>query len=235
MCGITSFNFEDPSLLRLMMKSLSHRGPDDHGFYTDNNVSLGHNRLSIIDLSRKARQPLSNEDGSIQVACNGEIYNHKELREGLKKHSFHSDSDTEVILHLYEDLGPEFIKKLNGMFAFALYDSNKRILMLARDRAGIKPLYYHSSGGKFLFASEIKALLQYKKFPPDKEALDQFFTFQYPLAPKTLFHGVNMLLPSEYLILDLKSMKLTKKSYWSPNLAISKMSEKECIKVQENK
>lgn len=236
MCGITGFNFEDPGLLKKMMDSLKHRGPDDSGFYTDKGISLGHRRLSIIDLSRRARQPLSNEDGSIQLICNGEIYNHRDLRRCLeKRHRFHSNSDSEVILHLYEDLGPEFIKKLRGDFAFALYDTGKGLLLLARDRAGVKPLYYHFSGGEFLFASEIKALLQYKRFPLDPEGLDELFTFQYALAPRTLFRGISMLLPSEYLILNLKTLKLTKKTYWKPSLDIKKMSERECMKGIEER
>ncbi len=235
MCGITGFNFEDPGLLRKMMESLNHRGPDDSGSFTDKNISLGHNRLSIIDLSRKARQPLSNENGTIQLICNGEIYNYKELKKQLDRHSFFSNSDTEVMVHLYEELGPDFIKKLRGMFAFALYDSNKKTLMLARDRAGIKPLYYHFSSRKFLFASEIKALLQYKKFPLDLKALDELFTFQYALAPRTLFKGIRMLLPSEYLILNLKTLKLQRKIYWKPGLETRKMSKKECMKrIEEN-
>lgn len=231
MCGITGFNFEDPGLLRSMMDSLKHRGPDDSGSFRDKNISLGHNRLSIIDLSKRAKQPISNEDGTIQMVCNGEIYNYRELRKGLEKnHRFHSNSDTEVIVHLYEDLGPESVKKLRGDFAFAIYDSGKKTLMLARDRIGIKPLYYHFSGREFLFASEIKALLCFKKFPLDRKALDEFFTFQYALAPRTLFEGIGMLLPSEYFILDLKTLKLQRKIYWKPGLETRKMSERECIK-----
>ncbi len=236
MCGITGFNFEDPGLLRSMMKSLSHRGPDDSGVFTDRNISLGHNRLSIIDLSKRARQPLSNEDGSIQVICNGEIYNFRELREGLeKRHKFSSSSDAEVIPHLYEDGGPDFVKKLRGMFAFALYDSNRKTLMLARDRVGIKPLYYHFSGREFLFASEIKALLCFRKFPLNRDALDEFFTFQYALAPRTLFGGIRMLLPSEYLILDLETLRLEARRYWSPSLDMVRLPEREYLKgIEKN-
>src|SRR4029077_5391916 len=150
----------DVAVVRRMMSMLAHRGPDDDGIYVDRQAVLGHRRLSIIDLNT-GKQPISNEDGSIWIVYNGEIYNFQELREQLlaKGHVLKTKSDTEVIVHLYEDHGEECVTKLRGMFAFALWDARKKKLLLARDRVGIKPLYYFRSGGSLLFASEIKAFL----------------------------------------------------------------------------
>jgi len=164
MCGICGFNWEDNSLLKKILKEIEHRGIDDYGKFIDKNISLGHRRLSIIDLSKSGKQPMSNEDGTILITFNGEIYNFKELRKELEKknHRFKSNSDTEVIIHLYEEEGFNCLKKLNGMFAFCIYDSRKKILFLARDRVGIKPLYYYANNAekKFMFCSEIKGILQ---------------------------------------------------------------------------
>ena len=220
MCGIFGFNFRDSELLREMGKALAHRGPDDHGNFTDHRVSLGHRRLSVIDLSKKGRQPMSNEEGSIWVALNGEIYNFRELRAGLSKHRFRSETDTEVLVHLYEEQGPSFVERLDGIFAFALYDSEKAKLMLARDRAGVKQLYYHFDGYNILFASEIKALLEHKAFGLDFAALDEFFTFQFVSAPRTLFNGVRCLRPAEMVEFDLKLRKMSGRIYWKPRLEI---------------
>ena len=141
MCGICGFNWSDRSLAEDMADIMAHRGPDQQGSFVDDDVSLGHSRLSIIDLSEKGKQPMANEDGSIQIVYNGEIYNFKELRDILEEqgHNFSSDSDTEVIVHAYEEWGVECVKRFNGMFAFAIWDSNKKQLFLARDRLGIKP------------------------------------------------------------------------------------------------
>ena len=147
MCGICGFaGFKDSNLLRRMTNALRHRGPDDEGLLEDDSVSLGHRRLSIIDLDRRSRQPMSNEDGDVWVVFNGEVYNYLELRKTLEEggHRFSTESDTEVLVHLYEDGGIDSIGKLNGMFAFALWDSNKKTLFLVRDRVGKKPLYYLS-------------------------------------------------------------------------------------------
>ena len=143
-----------------MCQTSVHRGPDDRGIYTDSNISLGHRRLSIIDL-KTGHQPIHNEDETIEVILNGEIYNFKELREELEdKHEFYTNSDTEVLVHLYEDYGERSVEKLNGMFAFAIWDSVKKKLLLARDPIGKKPLYYHWDGEKLIFASEIKTVLE---------------------------------------------------------------------------
>ena len=144
MCGIIGFNWEDNNLLNQSLKEISHRGPDDSGKYTDKNISLGHRRLSIIDLSKSGKQPMSNENETIWITFNGEIYNFKELKSQLKnQHDFKSNTDTEVLLYLYEDSFSyeEFLSKLNGMFSFCIYDSRRKLLFLARDRIGIKPLY----------------------------------------------------------------------------------------------
>ncbi|MFH1445142.1 MAG: asparagine synthetase B, partial [Nanoarchaeota archaeon] len=158
MCGITGIaGFMDRALLKKMTDVIEHRGPDDHGYYSDKDVSLGSRRLSIIDL-KKSKQPVFNENKDIVIVYNGEIYNFKELREQLQKsgHKFSTDGDTEVIVHLYEEYGEDCVTKLNGMFAFAIWDMRNKKLFLARDRLGIKPLYYTQIGSKFLFGSEIK-------------------------------------------------------------------------------
>jgi asparagine synthase (glutamine-hydrolysing) len=157
MCGIAgTFGFSDLDTTKRMCKKIRYRGPDEIGFYSDNEVSLGNVRLKIIDLET-GKQPMANEDGTVIVVFNGEIYNFRELREGLeKKHRFKSNSDTEVIVHLYEEMGSKFVEKLDGPFAIALWDSDRKIMLLARDRLGIKPLYYFGNGDELVFASEIK-------------------------------------------------------------------------------
>jgi asparagine synthase (glutamine-hydrolysing) len=216
MCGITGFNFEDSKLIRKMTDQLKHRGPDDHGYYTDRHVSLGHRRLSIIDLSRKGRQPMSNSDGTVWITYNGEVYNYKEIRQALEgKYKFMSSTDTEVIIHAYEEYGLDFLKKLRGMFAFCIYDSRKKILILARDNVGKKPLYYYFDGDKFIFASEIKAILQcdiHKSL--DRNALISYLAFQYSIGEQTMFSGIKKVLGGHYLILDLKTKELKTQKYW---------------------
>jgi len=229
MCGIWGFNFEDKELLARMGKSLEHRGPDGKGSFSDKRVSLGHRRLAIIDLSERARQPMESEDGSVVMVCNGEIYNFRELRKELEKggHRFSSGSDSEAIVHAYEEWGPKFIDRLRGIFSLAIYDRDRGLLILARDRLGVKPLYYHFDDRKFIFASEIKAILEYRKFPLDKVSLDEFFTFQYVLAPRTLFGGIRKLRPAEAIVLDLKSGKLSSSIYWKPNTSKMEVGERQ--------
>ncbi len=215
MCGIAGFNFDDKELIKEMIKTLQHRGPDDSGYYIDEYVSLGHARLSIIDLSKRAKQPMSNEDGSIWITYNGEIYNYIELREELRNHEFRSNSDTEVIIHGYEEWGIDVLKKLRGMFAFALYDSNKNIIFLARDNVGKKPLYYYFDNEKFIFSSEIKAILKHdipKRI--NRDALYSFLAFQYTIGNQTMFDGIKKLLGGHYLIFDLKNKILKIGKYW---------------------
>ena len=171
MCGICGIAYKDServvnsnTLIR-MRDTMIHRGPDDCGLFIDHNIGLGHRRLSIIDISG-GHQPMTNEDGSIWIVYNGEIYNFKEIRKNLeaKGHIFKTKTDTEVIIHAYEQYGIDCVHHFNGMFAFALWDSKKKLLFLARDRLGIKPLYYTIWNGTFLFASEIKAILAYDNF-----------------------------------------------------------------------
>jgi asparagine synthase (glutamine-hydrolysing) len=195
MCGICGiFRLDgkpvDPDAIGAMSDTLRHRGPDGSGSYVKGNIGLGHRRLSIIDVDGGA-QPIGNEDGSLQIVFNGEIYNFIELRQELEAagHRFTTRSDTEVIVHAYEQWGKECVGRFNGMFAFALWDSNRRELFLARDHLGIKPLYYIELGNRILFASEIKALLRDPDCPRDVdvEALAELFTFRYVPSPKTLF------------------------------------------------
>lgn len=227
MCGIWGFSFEDKDLLRRMGKALSHRGPDGSGSFSDRHVSLGHSRLAIIDLSEKGKQPMESEDGSIVMVCNGEIYNFQELRKELEAegHEFSSGSDSEAIVHAYEEWGPRFLDRLRGMFALAIYDMKRGLVVLARDRLGIKPLYYHFDGSSLVFASEVKAILEYRRFPLDMAALDDFFTFQYVLAPKTLFDGIRKVRPAEALVFDIKKKELSGSIYWKPNTSMMEVRE----------
>ncbi len=161
MCGICGFSWEDEGLIQAMNATLHHRGPDDRGHQVGAGASLGQTRLAIIDLSPNGRQPMHNEDRSLWVVVNGEIYNHQDLRRELvaKGHAFYSQSDSEVLLHAYEEWGEDFAKKLIGMFCFALLDGPRGRIVLGRDRLGIKPLYYHHDGTRLIFANEIKAML----------------------------------------------------------------------------
>jgi asparagine synthase (glutamine-hydrolysing) len=231
MCGITGFNWEDNELLTKMLESIKHRGPDDRGTFTNNNFSLGHNRLSIIDLSEKGKNPLWNEDKTICILHNGEIYNYKILRNQLERkgHKFSSETDTEVILHGYEEYGENILEKLNGMFAFAIYNKETNEIFIARDRLGIKPLYYYKKEGKFMFASEIKAILQNKdiKRIPNNEAITEYLSFQNILDNKTFFQCINILLPGNYL--KLKNNELEVKEYWKPEFNYKKRTYQETI------
>ena len=197
-CGIfdRSGSPIDGNILGRMTSAISHRGPDGEGRFVDREVGLGHRRLSIIDVEGGA-QPIGNEDGSLQIVFNGEIYNFVELRKELEGagHTFTTRSDTEVIVHAYEQWGKGCVERFNGMFAFALWDSNKREVFLARDHLGVKPLYYVELGGRILFGSEIKALLQDQECPRDVdvESLAELFTFRYVPSPKTLFNGIRKL------------------------------------------
>lgn len=229
MCGICGVyhmdrerRVEEASLTR-MARSLRHRGPDDEGFYLDGNVGLGHQRLSIIDLSPLGRQPMSNEDGTLWIVFNGEVYNYLELRQQLvaRGHRFRSHSDTEVILHLYEDEGPECVSRLNGMFALAIWDANDRVLFAARDRFGIKPFYYALKGGSFLFASEIKAIFETGLINPQLNltGLADYLTFQFCLGEKTLFQDIYKLPPGHSLMMKASGTIRIEK-YWGLDFTI---------------
>ena len=233
MCGICGFyGFDDINVLKKMIKILAHRGPDDTGFYTDENISLGHTRLSIIDLSKRGRQPMSNEDGTIWITYNGETYNFIDLRKSLEiKHDFYSSTDTEVLIHAYEEYGLDFVKKLRGMFAFALCDSKDKKLILARDPIGKKPLYYYWDGNIFVFASEIKAILESGiKREIDMDGLSAYLAHQYTIGRNTMFKGVKKLLGGELLIFDIKKRKIEIKRYWDIKEDIINASEDYFIK-----
>ena len=221
MCGIAGkFHFDlsariETSEIERMLNIMSHRGPDGRGVYLGGSVGLGHLRLSIIDLTTGA-QPLSNEDDSIWIVFNGEIYNYPELRKQLlaRGHQFKTTSDTEVIVHLYEERGEECIHELRGMFAFAIWDGPRRRLFLARDRVGIKPLYYFQRGGTLWFGSEIKALLTDSKVPRDLDlgAIRQFLAHYYLPGEQTLFRGVRRLLPGHTLTVE--NGCVSQRKYW---------------------
>jgi asparagine synthase (glutamine-hydrolysing) len=216
MCGICGVvGHIDEPLLRRMTRTMVHRGPDDEDLYLGEGVGLGVRRLSIIDLAG-GRQPIANEDGTIRVVFNGEIYNYQSLRDRLEKqgHRFTTNSDTEVLVHLYEEYGDAGVHLLRGMFAYALWDGRQRRLLLVRDRVGIKPLYYAEAGGSLLFASEAKALFVHPALTPeaDIEALDLYLTFQYVPGPRTLFRGVHKLLPGHLLVMENNRVEIHR--YW---------------------
>lgn len=220
MCGIAGiYRFEQGGIsetdLSNMISAVRHRGPDEFGLYMDDRIGLAHARLSIVDLGG-GRQPIANEDKTLWIVFNGEIFNFLELREGLRRrgHVFASRSDTEVILHLYEEKGVRCLDELNGQFAFAIWDSRRQELFLARDRVGIVPLYYTLRGRSLLFASEIKSLLAHPEIEPrwNFEALDQVFTYWTPLPGQTVFDGVFELKPGHCLM--AKNGRTQDHKYW---------------------
>jgi asparagine synthase (glutamine-hydrolysing) len=226
MCGIvgtlnlTRSHPIDPALLRGMLGTIRHRGPDQFGLYifqdARSGVGLGNARLSIIDLGG-GQQPISNEDGTLWIVFNGEIFNYVELRPELERlgHRLGTDSDTEVIVHLYEEYGPACVDHLNGQFAFAIWDERARTLFIARDRLGIRPVYYTVQEGAFIFASEIKALLADPRVPAelDPVTLDQIFTFWSPLSPRTALQGIQTLPPGHWLLVT-PSGEIQVERYW---------------------
>jgi len=205
-CGVLHFDSARPvdrRALERMTSALRHRGPDGEGFYVDGPVGLGHRRLSIIDLSAAGRQPMTTEDGRFWIAFNGEIYNYRELRAELigRGHRFRSQTDTEVVLHLFEEQGPRALEALNGMFAFVIWDGRDRTLFAARDRFGIKPFYFAIEHDTFVFGSEIKSILQSGLVTPalNPAGLADYLTFQFALGTKTLFRGIERLEPGHWL------------------------------------
>lgn len=222
MCGICGFNSENAGLLKKMMSAIRHRGPDQSGKFFDKGVSLGHVRLSIIDLSEKGRQPIFNEDKSACIVFNGEIYNFHSIKKDLieKGHKFSSGTDTEAIIHAYEAYGFDCVNKFNGDFAFAIYDSSKKIIFLARDRLGIKPLYYYfrkeKKGAKFVFASEIKAILEDDEIKRSVNAcaLNDYILLRYVPGKETMFENIFRLLSGHYLVFHTDSGKMEEKKYW---------------------
>jgi asparagine synthase (glutamine-hydrolysing) len=217
-CGAYRYDEGEPvgaGVLSEMLSSIRHRGPDDEGTYIDQSVALGVRRLSIIDLAG-GRQPMFNEDRSVVVVFNGEIYNYRELRLQLQHrgHTFATASDTEVIAHLYEDAGDDCVRELRGMFAFALWDVRRERLLIGRDRLGIKPLYYADQGGSLVFGSEIKALLRHPAVEarPNLEGLGHFLSLKYVPAPQTMFEDVKALTPGALLVCDRQGPR--GRSYW---------------------
>lgn len=214
MCAINGFNFKDEDLIYKMNQITSHRGPDATGVFLDDGISFGHNRLSIIDLSDRASQPMSSFDGKQVIVFNGEIYNFKELKSELENYySFKTESDTEVILAAYRQWGSDCVKKFNGIFALAIWDSEQKELYLARDHIGIKPLYYFWDGKKLVFSSEIKAILVHDiSREINLEALNHYFRLLYVPHPLTIFRGIRKLSAGCWLKLKNGGMKI--KKYW---------------------
>src|SRR5436305_11189568 len=221
MCGIAGlFHYAEPALVARetvarMVAPLHHRGPDDQGVYLAGPLGLGHARLSIIDVDG-GHQPIFNEDRSVAVVCNGEIYNHRELRQGLEErgHRFATRSDSEVIVHLWEELGAGCVEKLAGMFALAVADFRQRRLLLARDRVGKKPLFLADDGRRIGFASELKSLLAGGLVEPevDPEALDLYLAYGYVPAPWTVFRGAAKLPAGHLAVIDQRGARIER--YW---------------------
>lgn len=236
MCGICGF-FDlrkvDQRQITDMCSSLGHRGPDDRGgklFSTPHgSIGLGHRRLSIIDPSSSGHQPMGGTDNRVWIVYNGEVYNFLELKRQLVEYgyAFRGDSDTEVILKSYQEWGLEFLHKLSGMFALAIYDQNDDRIIVARDRMGIKPIYYYRNTNALVFASELKAILQYKGFDKeiDRESIFQYLSFQYIPSPRSIYQNTFKLEPGHFLILDLKSNQMRVERYW--NLLENQGPEKE--------
>ena len=222
-CGIYEYGASEPAinsdLIVRMRDTMTHRGPDDAGVYIsqDRRVGFGNRRLAIVDLSPAGRNPMSNEDGRVWITFNGEIYNHESLRPALeaKGHRYRSRTDTETIVHLYEERGLDFVHDLEGDFAIGLWDQSARRLVLVRDRIGVKPLYYTVAGGRLIFASEIKAILEHPSVTRDidEQALYHYLSFLTTPAPQTLFAGINKLPAGCMLICD-QSGELKINRYW---------------------
>ena len=238
-CGKLAFDGEaqvSPALLKSMADTIYHRGPDDEGFYFSGPVGLGFRRLSIIDLNT-GHQPISNEDGTVWIVFNGEIYNYQELREFLlaKGHVFKSQTDTEVIVHLYEEFGETCVEKLRGMFGFAIWDENRKSLFLARDRVGIKPIYYWLSDKSLVFGSEIKAILADPevKAEVDPRLIDRFLSFYYVPGEETLLKNIRKLAPGSTML--VKNGQAAIRQYWDLHFAPREISlaqaEKQLIEL----
>jgi asparagine synthase (glutamine-hydrolysing) len=246
MCGIAGilafsdqFALDEATVAR-MTDSLRHRGPDDAGTLVrrDERVALGHRRLSIIDLSSAGHQPMSNEDGTVWITYNGEVYNHAELRAGLEArgHRYRSLTDTETIVHLYEEHGAGCVERLHGMFALAIWDARRRTLLLARDRLGVKPLYYARLPHGFVFGSEVKAILEHPSVSRDldEEAFADYLTFGFTPPPATMFRGVGKLAPGEWMTVT-GAGEVHQQVWWDPmpsaelSSAVAAMSDEEMV------
>ncbi|GEN53443.1 asparagine synthase (glutamine-hydrolyzing) [Halobacillus faecis] len=242
MCGIVGiFNkigVENHTIIQDMMEKIQHRGPDNQGSYTDGEISLGFQRLTIIDVSENGNQPMFSENERYVMVFNGEIYNFQSLREDLllQGHTFHSQADSEVVLHGFEQYGPDILQKLRGMFAFSIWDKVEKQLFIARDMFGIKPLYYtqETTDGSFLFGSEIKSFLAHPQFRKsfNHEALQPYLTFQYSAMEETFFEGVYKLPPGHYMIHGNGNFEI--RPYWEPSYSEETTDLNEAIeKIQE--
>lgn len=238
MCGIVGIinktgQIADSRLLELMAQTIHHRGPDENGMMVDGPIGFFHKRLSIIDLS-SGQQPMV--FNNCTIVFNGEIYNYIELREDLKKkgHTFHTTSDTEVILHLYAEYGENFVNILNGMFAFVIYDKNQNRLFIARDHFGIKPLYWYQNDQMIVFGSEIKALLAHPdiKAVPDTGNLYEYLTFQFVMGENTMFKNISKVLPGHYMSIDLTTWEFKNIKYWEPNFKVDQFHTEEYFIVE---
>ncbi len=242
MCGIAGviqFGDQRPvaeGTLRRMIACLHHRGPDEHGIYRDAHIGMINTRLSVVDISG-GQQPMTNEDGTVWIVFNGEIFNYPELRHRLEPlgHRFATRCDTEVVIHLYEQYGPEFLGLLNGQFSIALWDARSRRLLLARDRLGIRPLFYAQPSGKLVFGSEIKAVLAHPQITAeiDSLALEQIFTYWSAVSPRSVFRGIDEVPPGHYLLAGAGEVKV--EPYWHLDFSLQERQrgEDECLEELE--
>ena len=216
-CGFTGELLNREEVLTNMMNKIIHRGPDSEGKYIDDSIAMGFRRLSIIDLGYGS-QPMSNETDDIIITFNGEIYNYQSLREDLiqKGHTFKNNSDTEVLIHSYEEYGEDMLNHLRGMFAFVIWDNKNKSIFAARDFFGIKPFYYGLVNGNLIYGSEIKSLLEYPEYKKEvnPEALENYLTFQYSVLEETFFKGIFKLMPAHCL--TYKDGQLNIRRYWEP-------------------
>jgi len=214
MCGIAGFIGNDNRKIVSMLDSINHRGPDDTGIFTDDKITLGHVRLSILDLSFHGHQPM--EFDNLVIVFNGEVYNFKEIRESLKEYDFYSNSDTEVVLKAFHKWGVKAVDRFIGMFAFCIYDKKEKKLFLFRDRVGVKPLYYYFDGKNFAFSSEVRALKKYKnKLEIEKDALCEYFQYGYIFDEISIYKNVKKVKPGHFLEVDLDKLDIKEKEYWS--------------------
>ena len=241
MCGICGFtgevldeNENREAVLRRMTDVITHRGPDSSGFYLGDGIAMGFRRLSIIDITESGDQPIYNEDKTLVLTFNGEIYNYQPLREELlaKGHTFRTQTDSEVLVHGFEEWGPGLLNRLRGMFGFAIWNTKEKSLFLARDFFGIKPLHYSMQGGRFLYGSEIKSLLAFPGFRRkfNARALDRYISFEYMPPPETFFEDVFLLPPAHYLVLKDGKIEITR--YWEPKFRPEEgMTEEEAVQA----
>ena len=233
MCGIAGLvsknSLDANKYLKKMVSSMAHRGPDADGFFNDNNIGIGHRRLSIIDLNERSNQPLYSDDGRYLIVFNGEIYNYKKLKSKIiNKYDFKTDSDTEVLLASYIIYGKNFINELNGCFAFAIYDKIDKELFISRDRLGIKPFYFYYDENIFLFSSEIRSILSTGLIKKEINhlGLKQFLCFQSTSYPNTIIENIKMLAPGAYAKFSLNDFKLSMEKYWSINIQAKSLHSK---------